>query len=87
MKGEEIPRSWRQAVITLIPKEGADFLDVKNYRLISLLNIDYKIYAKILANRLKKLLVDFIKEDQVGVFLPGRQLKDNISSNKCIRNI
>lgn len=74
-------------MITLIPKEGADFLDVKNYRLISLLNIDYKIYAKILANRLKKLLVDFIKEDQVGVFLPGRQLKDNISSNKCIRNI
>lgn len=41
-----------QATITVIHKKGKDELNVGSYRPISLLSIDYKIYAKILANRL-----------------------------------
>lgn len=39
--------------------------------------IFYKLFAKILAYRLKGFLQDFVKENQAG-FLPGRQTKDNL---------
>lgn len=39
----------------------------------------HKIYAKILANRLKEYLVQYINEDLVG-FLPKQHLKDNINA-------
>lgn len=51
LKGQEMPATWREAAITLLPKEGLDRLEVKNYRPISLLNSDYKIFAGIVANR------------------------------------
>lgn len=48
-----IPTSWKESTIILIPKPGQDQKEIKNYRPISLLNIDYKIFATILAGRLK----------------------------------
>ena len=53
--------SQKQAVITLIAKEGKDSLLLKNYRPISLLNVDYKILAK----RIKEVLNEVILGDQV----------------------
>lgn len=44
------------ALITVIPKEGKDHTAPANYRPILLLNIDIKILAQILANRLKSIL-------------------------------
>lgn len=73
----EMPSSWNLAVITLIPKENAAPMSIKNYRPISLLNLDYKVFAKTLANRLQGYLTSYIKEEQMG-FLLGRHLKDNI---------
>uniref|UniRef100_A0A670J9P8 Reverse transcriptase domain-containing protein n=1 Tax=Podarcis muralis TaxID=64176 RepID=A0A670J9P8_PODMU len=73
----EIPETWKEAFITLIPKQDADPTQVKNYRPISLLNTDYKIFAGILAKRLKSILVEIIHKDQAG-FLPGRNMRDNI---------
>uniref|UniRef100_A0A670JBZ4 Reverse transcriptase domain-containing protein n=1 Tax=Podarcis muralis TaxID=64176 RepID=A0A670JBZ4_PODMU len=77
LKVREIPETWKEAFITIIPKQDSDLTQVKNYRPISLLNTDYKIFAGILAKRLKKILVRIIHEDQAG-FLPGRQLRNNI---------
>uniref|UniRef100_A0A670JGC5 Reverse transcriptase domain-containing protein n=1 Tax=Podarcis muralis TaxID=64176 RepID=A0A670JGC5_PODMU len=76
LKEREIPETWKEALITLIPKQDSDLKQIKNYRPISLLNIDYKIFAGILARRLKNILVESIHKDQAG-FLPGRQMKDN----------
>uniref|UniRef100_A0A803SSM5 Reverse transcriptase domain-containing protein n=1 Tax=Anolis carolinensis TaxID=28377 RepID=A0A803SSM5_ANOCA len=73
----KMPDSWKEASITVIHKENTDPEEIKNYRPISLLNIDYKIFSNILAERLKNFLVNWIKEDQVG-FLPNRHIKDNI---------
>uniref|UniRef100_A0A670K5V5 Reverse transcriptase domain-containing protein n=1 Tax=Podarcis muralis TaxID=64176 RepID=A0A670K5V5_PODMU len=73
----EIPETWKEAYITFIPKQDADRTLVKNYRPISLLNVDYKIFAGILAKRMKMVLSEIIHKDQAG-FLPGRQMRDNI---------
>uniref|UniRef100_A0A2D4NQI0 Reverse transcriptase domain-containing protein n=1 Tax=Micrurus surinamensis TaxID=129470 RepID=A0A2D4NQI0_MICSU len=75
----KIPKSWMEAYITLILKEDTD-LQIKNYRPISLLNSDYKIFASIMAERLKRFLNQFIHIDQNG-FLPKRQIKDNMRIN------
>uniref|UniRef100_A0A670JZL5 Reverse transcriptase domain-containing protein n=1 Tax=Podarcis muralis TaxID=64176 RepID=A0A670JZL5_PODMU len=77
LQGGEIPDSWREAYITVIPKADSDILEIKNYRPISLLNNDYKIFAGIMASRLKEYLNRAIHKDQAG-FLPGRQIKDNV---------
>jgi len=48
-----IPRDWRKSIIVPLYKRG-EREKVENYRGISLLCSAYKIYAKILRNRLEK---------------------------------
>ena len=79
LKGSKIPETWSEANITLIPKGEQDPLLIKNYRPISLLNNDYKIFTLILAERLKIVLQEIIDQDQNG-FLPKRQIKDKNSN-------
>ena len=72
----KLSTSQRQAVITLIDK-GKDRRLLKNWRPISLLNVDYKIGTKVIAERIKKVLPSIIHENQVG-YIKGRQIADNI---------
>ena len=39
----------QQSIITLLPKAGKDICLLSNWRPISLLNVDYKIAAKVIA--------------------------------------
>lgn len=77
IRTKEIQNTWKEANITVLPKDGTDLKDPKNYGPVSSLNTDYTIFAKILLDKLKVFLKDFIKEDQAG-FLPGRQIRDNL---------
>ena len=52
------------SLISLMPKPEKDLLSIKNWRPLSLLNCDYKIYAKAIANRLQIVLPDLIKTKQ-----------------------
>ncbi len=70
-----LPVSCRRAVITLLPKKG-DLLDIANWRPVSLLNTDYKIYAKVLTNRLKNVIHQVVHHDQ-SYGVPGRSISDN----------
>ena len=67
----------RRGVIKLIPKKDAEPYFIKNWRPLTLLNCDYKIAAKAVANRLKKVLPDLISCDQTG-FMKGRFIGENI---------
>ena len=70
-------QSQRHGIISLLPKNNKDPLYAKNYRPISLLNVDYKIIAKCFALRLKSFLLDVIHDNQSG-FLKGRNIAHNI---------
>ena len=65
------------SVISLIPKEGKDKLECGNYRPISVLNQDYKMFTHVLAKRLEKIFPRIISLDQTGV-IQQRQTQDNI---------
>ena len=56
--------SQRQAVIKLIANKERDKWFIKNWRAISLLNVDYKVIAKALAARLKETLSTLISFEQ-----------------------
>ena len=61
-----LPQSQKLGIINLIPKEDKDIRLLKNWRPISLLNSDYKILTKTLANKMKHALKEIINEDQIG---------------------
>jgi len=67
----------RRALLILIPKSEKDKRLLTNWRPISLLNSDYKILAKVLANRLQKVISTIVHADQVG-YVKGRNIGDNI---------
>ena len=67
----------RRGVIKLILKKDAELYYIKNWRPITLLNTDYKIAAKTLANRIKSVLPSIINNDQTG-FMKNRFIGENI---------
>lgn len=73
----EIPPSWRHASISLLLKKDKNPLDCSSYRPISVLNVDYKIMAKVLARRLESILPKVINPDQAG-FVKSRYGSDNV---------
>lgn len=76
LKEGEMPQSWSEAVISIIPKEGKDKGECSS-RPISILNTDYKLFASIMAKRVENIVSEMIDPDQTG-FVRERQTQDNI---------
>ena len=71
-----MPLSLRRAVVSLLPEWG-DLRWMENWRPVSILCTDDKLFSKAVANRLKKVIGDLVLPDQT-FCIPGRSIYDNI---------
>ncbi|CAM2104296.1 unnamed protein product [Caretta caretta] len=71
-----LPLSCRRAMLTLLPKKW-DLHDLRNWRPVSLLSMDYKVVAKVISLWLGSVLADVIHPDQTYTVL-GRSIFDNL---------
>ena len=67
----------REGILNLIPKANKDTRYIKNLRPITLLNTDYKIIEKAIANKMLPALEHLIHQDQRG-FMKNRRISVNI---------
>ena len=67
----KIPTIWRKSKIISILKPGKDSAMPKNYRLISLLCHTYKLYERLILNRIAPTIEIHLIKEQVG-FRPGK---------------
>ena len=66
----------RRGVVTLVPKKG-DQLDLKNKRPIYLLDVIYKVIAKVIASRIALVADKLISSEQTGL-MKGRYIGENL---------
>ena len=78
-----LSETQKLSYITLICKDPDNSESVKNYRPISLLNLDYKIISKVITNRVKSVVEHIVHPDQTCA-VPGRTIFDNLH---LMRNI
>ena len=71
-----IVKGCNSSFITLIPKV-LNPMFIKDYRPISLIGVQYNIIAKLMANRLAKVIDDVISYEQ-STFITGRQILDSV---------
>ena len=70
-----LPTEQRRGIISLLPQKDKDRLYLKNWRPISLFDVDYKILA--LGKRIISFLPNLIDEDQTG-YMKKRFIGNNI---------
>ena len=71
----EFPATWKQTRMVLLFKKG-DPLCLKNWRPLSLINTDAKLFTKLITRRFNVVLPKLINPYQTG-FLPNRLISDN----------
>ena len=71
----ELSSSQKQAVITLIQEKDRDVRFIKNWRPISLLNVDLELASKGIALRMRKVIPLLIHPDQT-VYVKGSHIGD-----------
>jgi len=82
---EKLPPSHLESLITLLPKEGKDNKEIKNWRPITLSNCDAKIITKALSLRTARVLESIIDTSQTA-YVPGRSITDNLRTNFYFKN-
>lgn len=80
-----LPSSSYKGIITLLFKTG-DRLDRKNWRPITLLNVDYKLCAMTLGGRLLRVIHLVVHSDQT-CGIPGRYIGENVSHLRDIVDV
>ncbi|KAI3427913.1 hypothetical protein D9Q98_006305 [Chlorella vulgaris] len=80
-----LPARFHEGLITVIYKSG-DRSEPTNYRPITLLCTDYRLFTKVLALRLNPCLDSIIDREQTA-FVPGRHIGENIMALQCLPHL
>lgn len=78
----EIPEEWNNAMIVLLHKKG-DRSNIANYRPVSLMSNLYKLFIRIIANRMNNKLDTYQPVEQAG-FRKGFGTMDHLHSMKIL---
>nr|BAD04856.1 reverse transcriptase [Takifugu rubripes] len=73
---DRLPDSFRVGIVTLLHKQK-DKTELKNWRPITLLNVDCKLFSRLLATRMSTFLEEVIDPDQACA-IPGRKITDSL---------
>ena len=73
-----VSRTQRRGLIALSFKKG-DRLDPRNWRPISLLNVDYKIASRTIAGRLLKVIIHLVVNSNQTCGVPGRYIGNSVA--------
>ena len=73
----ELSICQKRSIITLLPKKDKPTDFDNNLPPVTLLNVDYKIAAKVIANRLARVLPDIISPNQTG-YVKNRYIGENV---------
>jgi hypothetical protein len=76
------PSSWQETCVTLLPKKG-DLSLLSNWRPISLINTDAKVFTRLMTQRFQPVCQRLINPFQTG-FVKDRFIGDNGALVKCI---
>ena len=68
--------SHKESIVTLIPKTGKALNSLKDWRPISLLNVDFKIISAAMASRLKRVIHHLVSPYQ-SAYIKGRFIGEN----------
>jgi exonuclease III len=79
-----LPKSCRSGVICLLHKKG-NRQHMNNYRPLTMLAADYKLFSKVMAERLDPVLQTLIHPDQSG-FIRTRQITDNLNLTRLVQS-
>ena len=86
LQKEQLHKTALQGILNVIPKPGRDSRILTNLRPITLLNVDYKLLEKVIANRIQPYLEKLINADQTG-FMQNRRIAVNIRKMYDIMHI
>jgi len=73
----ELPPSHKTSILRLIPKQGKDKTQIKNWRPITLSNCDHKLITRSYNSRLLLVIKEYITPTQTA-YIKGRNISDNL---------
>ena len=74
---KEMSICQKRGIITLLPKKDKPTYVLNNLRPVTLLNMDYKITTKVIANRLAKVFPGIISPNQTG-YVKNRYIGEKV---------